>query len=276
MARTLVYATALCFALTGVAAIGSTQVVKNTTPSFASKCSFERTGVGPGALASPPLPGEANDSNGNIQWVAETSAAGATWQTRHVVTNRSATENVYVHWKPDILETWIPKLESRGPADTSSAPPSPQPGDMHYGKSGKRGAPWYQVPTTAANVPPLRSATSVTLTVLLRGQLRDIFLMVSSQVVRKVDSATISYCIELDPKQSDLTEQLLVNWTSAASSQFRAATKSADGFIRLPRGPAFYEIDVSTAALRDGALVVYDADRQRLAAARVPAFAPPQ
>jgi hypothetical protein len=279
MPRVPACATALCLASLTCGMTAAQDRQPAASP-FASKCSLDGPRAAAGARSLPPLPGEADDQDGNIAWVADTmEMPGAVWQTKHRVTNRSQTDNVYVNWMPNVLETWIPKTATRGPMRTSSSPPRQQAGEMYHGKSKKPdSAPWYQATAASVATTSQRTSTYVTLSVQLNSQIRDVFLFASSQVLPREGGSSISYCVELDPDQSDLTKQILIEWTAADSSQLRDAVKSSDGWIRLPeKGPALYEISrVTSPALRDGALIVHSSDRVRLAAANVPAFGPPR
>jgi hypothetical protein len=244
----------------------------------------------PGAPAEPPaplppIPGAANNDNGNLKWLAEGGPASSSyWQVRHSATNRSEHENVYVHWLPDhVLETWVEKGRTRDSVHISEGRPAAQPGDMRYGKKGQDPAPFYRKTSKAADTAsnrPREATTMMAVTVQLNSQFRDLTLVARSTATPKEDGIMIDYCVELDPKQGDLARQIVLDWNAASSEQLNAVLRQRhdDTFIHLPeKGPASYDIRSKTgAALREGTLTVYGLNKDRLAAAYAPAYGPPR
>lgn len=253
-------------------------------PSVETACSSSLPKKDRAAKGSlPDLPGDADDSDGSLSWVSTAAHVGsAEWQIRHSVLNRASGGTLPVDWHPDVFLGWVPFKQVRGSSVTAGfATPLRQPGTIQYNKKGNKDAPSYkngasdQQRTTApeANV-------EITLTVLLNGTHRDVFLKAQSQVLPNGDRFMIKYCVALDPKHVELAGLIAIDWTAADSPQLASALKDQHGvpLIKLtPSGVAQYDLTTpARPTLRDGPLVVNDLNRNRLGAAYAPAYGPPR
>jgi hypothetical protein len=233
--------------------------------------------------STPPLKGDASDSDGNLEWISQATQQSQRWSIGNWVTNRAQSGHLRVEWKPDVYDGWVPAppapTNRRGSnVDGGKTEPQERDGTIQYGKNGNKAAPSYAAgPSKKEEVETV--SCDLRLTVRIKNALRDISIKaISTAMPPKEATFEVRYTVVLE--QKDLAAEIQIEWAAAASPLLKKVLLERHGqtLIRLDQETSTGQYTILSNArpvLNDGALIVRDRDGRKLGAAYAPAYAPP-